>query len=81
MARALADIEQEIRALSLGERNQLLQSLICDLDAQADPDAEQAWLKESERRLGQIEAGRDKDLAVLDLLRRALRGSGPEERR
>lgn len=57
MARALADIEQEIRALSMGERNQLLKSLISELDAPADPDAEQAWLKESERRLSQIEAG------------------------
>ena len=57
MARALADIEQEIRALSAGERNRLLRSLINELDAPADPDAQSAWLQESERRLGEIEAG------------------------
>ena len=57
MTRVLADLESEIKALSLSERNLLLKSLISDMDAPADPDANQAWLVESERRLTEIEAG------------------------
>ena len=57
MTRVLADLESEIRALTASERNLLLKSLISDLDAPADPDATQAWLVESERRLAEIEAG------------------------
>jgi len=57
VARVLADLENEIKALSPSERNLLLKSLISDMDAPADPDATQAWLVESERRLAQIKAG------------------------
>jgi putative addiction module component (TIGR02574 family) len=57
MSRALAEIERDIRALSDDDRAQLLRSLINSLDGPAGPDAEQAWLKESERRLAEIESG------------------------
>ena len=57
MARALDDIEQDIRGLSARERSLLLKSLIKELDSPADPDAEQAWLQESERRLAEIKSG------------------------
>lgn len=55
MARALADIEQDILALSEQERVSLLRKLIDDLDAPGDANSEAAWLKESERRLAEIE--------------------------
>ena len=55
MARAIADIEQDIRALSEKERAELLRQLIAGLDAPADAGSEAAWLKESERRLDEIE--------------------------
>ncbi|MGQ0833418.1 MAG: addiction module protein [Gammaproteobacteria bacterium] len=57
MARALADIERDIHALIAKERAQLLKALISELDAPADPDADRAWLEESQRRLAEIEAG------------------------
>lgn len=57
MARVLADLESEIRALAASERKLLLKSLISEIDAPADPDANRVWLVESERRLAEIEAG------------------------
>jgi len=57
MARTLADIERDIRALSEGERARLLKALIRDLDGPADPEADQAWLAESERRLAELDSG------------------------
>ena len=57
MARALADIERDILELNQKERTELLRKLIDDLDAPGDPNSEAAWLKESERRLVEIESG------------------------
>ena len=57
MARALAEIERDVQQLSAADRSLLLKSLIHSLDAPVDPDAETAWLIESERRLDQIESG------------------------
>jgi putative addiction module component (TIGR02574 family) len=71
MARALAEIERDIRALSARERAQLLKALINDLDAPADPDAERPWVEESERRLTEIESGTAKTLPGEDVLREA----------
>ena len=53
MARALADIERDILALSEKERVELLRKLIGDLDAPGDTNSEADWLKEAERRLGE----------------------------
>jgi hypothetical protein len=38
MARAIADIEKDIRALSADEKRELLRSLLRDLDGPADAD-------------------------------------------
>jgi Putative addiction module component len=53
MARALADIERDILELNQNQRTELLRKLIGDLDAPGDANSEAAWLKESERRLGE----------------------------
>ena len=71
MSRALPEIERDIRALSDDDRAQLLKALINDLDAPADPDAERAWLKESERRLGEIESGAAKTVSGESVLKEA----------
>ncbi|HEY4646471.1 MAG TPA: addiction module protein [Steroidobacteraceae bacterium] len=71
MARTLTDIERDIRALSARERARLLKDLISDLDAPADPDAEQAWLEESERRLAEIESGTAKTVPGPEVLKEA----------
>ena len=57
MARALADIEKEIRALASGEQEQLLRALLEELDGLPDGDVEQAWLAEVQRRSRELDEG------------------------
>ena len=57
MARAIVDIEQDIRALSEQDRLALLRSLIADLDGQPDADVDAAWLDEAERRDRELASG------------------------
>ena len=71
MARALADIERDISALSQKERTELLRKLIDDLDAPGDANSEAAWLKESERRLGEIESGTARTFPADDVIKDA----------
>jgi hypothetical protein len=58
MARAIAEIEEEIRALSTEEKRELLRTLIAELDAPSDPDVEREWLNAAQRRYGEIAEGR-----------------------
>jgi len=60
MGRAIEKIEEEIRSLSAGEKVELLRSLIAELDAPADPDVEQAWLEEAQRRHRELIEGKVK---------------------
>ena len=69
MAGALADIERDIFALSQKERTELLRKLIDDLDG--DANSESAWLKESERRLGEIESGTAQTFPADDVIKDA----------
>jgi putative addiction module component (TIGR02574 family) len=71
MARALADIERDILALSEKERAELLRKLIDDLDAPGDTNSETAWLKESERRLGEVENGTARTFPADDVMKEA----------
>jgi putative addiction module component (TIGR02574 family) len=71
MARALADIEQDISELSQKERTDLLRKLIDDLDAPGDANSDAAWLKESERRLGEIESGTARTFPGDDVIKEA----------
>jgi putative addiction module component (TIGR02574 family) len=57
MARAVSEIEKEIRALAPGEQEQLLRALLDELEAPADPDVERAWLEESRRRSRELDEG------------------------
>jgi putative addiction module component (TIGR02574 family) len=57
MARAIADIEREIRALPDGEKERLLRALLEELDGPPDPGAEQAWLDEIQRRSREFDSG------------------------
>lgn len=50
MNRAVRDIEQEIRLLSVDEKVELMRSLIAELDAPADANVEREWLETSQRR-------------------------------
>ncbi|MGO9948859.1 MAG: addiction module protein [Steroidobacteraceae bacterium] len=71
MARALADIERDILALSEKERVALLRKLIDDLDAPGDANSDAAWLQESERRLGEIENGTARTFPADDVMKEA----------
>ena len=57
MARAIEDIERDIRALDAEAKRELLRALIDELDAPADPEVERAWLEASQRRLREIVEG------------------------
>ena len=60
MARAMKEIQQEIRSLSSEEKIELLRSLIAELDAPADPNVERVWLEESQRRYRELVEGKIK---------------------
>lgn len=57
MARAVADIEQEIRSLPDAEKERLLGALLEELDGAPDAGADQAWLEEIQRRSREFDAG------------------------
>lgn len=57
MARAVSEIEKEIRALEPDDQEHLLRALLEELDGPADPDVEQAWLTEAQRRSQELDTG------------------------
>ena len=77
MTRAIADIEQDIRALTADEQLELLRSLLRELDGPADANVEKAWLLESKRRYRELVDGSVKGIAgrlVFERLRSRLAG-------
>jgi len=57
MARAIVEIEEEIRSLAPREQERLLRVLLEELDGPPDPDAEAAWLDEVQRRSRELDEG------------------------
>lgn len=57
MPDTLTELKQKAAQLSDAERAELALSLIESLDGPADPDVEEAWRVEIERRIGQIDRG------------------------
>ncbi len=57
MARAVSEIEEEIRALPDLEKEQLLRALLEELDGPPEPGVEQAWLDEIRRRSDELDSG------------------------
>jgi hypothetical protein len=77
MARALSEIEREIRELDAEQKRDLLRTLIAELDAPADAEVERAWLKESQRRYRELVEGKIKGVPgplVFERLRARIRG-------
>ena len=77
MSMAFDELERQARLLSTEEKAALARILIEELDTAIDPDAEQLWLEEPQRRYeaflkGDIEArpGDEVIQRALDLLRR-----------
>jgi putative addiction module component (TIGR02574 family) len=57
MASTLSDLKKKAAQLPEQERAELALSLIESLDGPADPDVEEAWAQEIERRVRQVEKG------------------------
>lgn len=57
MARPLATLEHEIRALGTPEKETLLRVLWEELDGPPDTEVESAWLAEVKRRSSEIDSG------------------------
>jgi len=57
MSDMLAELKNKAAQLSDAERAELALSLIESLDGPADPDVEEAWRLEIERRMDQIDRG------------------------
>jgi putative addiction module component (TIGR02574 family) len=57
MARPLASLQDEIRALSTPEKEALLRALWEELDGPADRDVDVAWLAEAQQRDDELENG------------------------
>jgi putative addiction module component (TIGR02574 family) len=57
MARAISEIEQEIRSLARPEQERLLRTLLEELDGAVDPEADRSWLEEVQRRSAAFDAG------------------------
>lgn len=57
MVRPIAIIQEEIRHLSATEKEEVLRTLLEELDGPPDSDVESAWLEEAERRAGELDSG------------------------
>jgi len=71
MARAISEIEREIRGLARSEKEHLLRALLEELDGPGDPDAEQAWLDEVQRRSADFDAGLMKSIPAEEVFESA----------
>jgi putative addiction module component (TIGR02574 family) len=70
MARAIAEIESEIRLLARPEQERLLRALLEELDGPVDPNAERAWLEEVQRRSAEFDAGLVKSIPAEEVFER-----------
>lgn len=68
MSTSIETLAAEVLSLSSADRSNLLDSLIASLDA--DPDVEDAWMKEAKRRDDEIESGAVVALQLDDVLSR-----------
>lgn len=58
MSDTLKELEKQARALSTEEKAALARTLIAELDASADPDADRLWVKEAQQRYDAYVAGK-----------------------
>ena len=64
-------IESKAMKLPARARARLAERLIASLDDHADRDAEQAWIREGERRLNELRSGKVKGRSAVGVFRRA----------
>ena len=73
MATRFKELEKQARALSAKEKAALARVLIEDLDRSIDPNAEQLWIDEAQRRYDAFLAGKLKALPGEEVMRRGRR--------
>ena len=71
MARAVSEIEREIRALEPDEQEHLLRALLEELDGPSDLNVEQAWLEEVQRRSRELDSGAVKPIPAEEVFAKA----------
>jgi len=76
MSSVLSDLKKKASQLSEQERAELALSLIESLDGPSDSDVEQAWRKEIERRVAQVERGEVKLIPGEEVFARVRRRLG-----
>jgi len=70
MARAISELEEEVRSLKRSEQERLLRALLEELDGPADFDADRAWLDEVQRRSAEFDAGLVKGIPAEEVFER-----------
>jgi putative addiction module component (TIGR02574 family) len=73
MATRLKELEKQARALSAREKAALARVLIEDLDPSTDPNTEQLWIEEAQRRYDAFVAGKLQAWPGEEVMRRARR--------
>lgn len=76
MASTLSDLKKEAAQLSEHERAELALSLIESLDGPADPNVEEAWAQEIERRVREFEKGEAESVSAEEVFARIRRRLG-----
>jgi Putative addiction module component len=70
MARAIGEIEDEVRGLSSRDKERLLAVLLEELEGPPDADAEMAWLEEIQRRSRELDDGSVKAIPAAQVFAR-----------
>lgn len=76
MSTALLDLKRRAEQLEVDERAELALALIRSLDGPLDADVEDAWKREIERRVLQIERGEVELVPGNDVFRRLRQAAG-----
>jgi hypothetical protein len=71
MVRAVSEIEREIRDLGPDHQERLLRVLLEELDGPPDPEVEQAWLEEAQRRSRELDMGVVKPIPAEEVIAKA----------
>ena len=71
MASPSDELESKALKLSRRGRARLAQRLISSLDQKVDADAEELWLEEAERRLGELKSGKIAGIPAEKVIKKA----------
>jgi putative addiction module component (TIGR02574 family) len=67
---SVSEVFEAALALSEEDRGRLVEQLVQSLDREVDPDVEEAWSAEIERRLARVAAGQSKTVTMSEAVAR-----------